>query len=128
MRISLQTNAVTSAPTKNNNTPALIPEMTLSFTLAKSAPIFVFFSGSFSDNADRSGGTFSLMVDGQADVHATRRFEGTTGDNCQITMQKRLYLTPGPHTVEVWWQNNGAGTITGYLLSRSMTLYEEEIE
>jgi hypothetical protein len=128
MAVRLQTNAVTASPTKANATPALCPEMTLSFTLTHTKTIFVMFSGSFNNDTNNRGGVFYCMIDGVSDVQMEREFQQASAGAATVVMTKVLYLCPGPHTIEVWWQNGGAGTLTAIGVRRTLTVWEEELE
>jgi hypothetical protein len=125
MAVRLQSNAVTSGPTKNN-VSALMPEMTLSFTLAKTVPIFVFFSGTFSNSNSDQGGIFRCLVDGQSDVQMQRQFAAQADAKTVVSMQKILYLTPGNHTIAIWWAAT-ANTLTAVGIERILTVLEEEL-
>jgi len=123
--IRLQTNATTSAPTRDSvNT--LMPEMSLSFTLLKSSVLQVLFSGTFSNSNNDRGGIFQCVVDGVSDAQMQRQFLGQAGNPQCIAMQKLLYLTPGTHTVEIWWAAT-ANTLTAAGIERSLTILEEAI-
>jgi len=125
--IRLQTIALTSAPTRDNALPTtLVPEMTLSFTLLKTTRMFVWFSGTFSNSNSNQGGTFQCVVDGVSDVEMQRTQKMGGGDNgFVVVMQKLLYLTPGTHTVAIYWAAS-ANTLTAVGLERSLTVSEEE--
>jgi hypothetical protein len=129
MAIKLQSVVRTLAPTKADNVPILLEEMTHTFTLAKALPIFIFFSGSFQSNSTNHGGTIACMVDGASDLEMRRDFLiGGASNPCSIAMQKFLWLAPGRHTVAIWWFTDGTGTLTAVGRQRSLTILEEELD
>jgi hypothetical protein len=124
--IMLQTLARTSGPTRDTNA-ALMPEMSLSFTLLKTAPILIMFSGVFSNSNSNQGGTFDCVIDGQPDLEMRRIVQfGGAANPYVVSMQKLVYLTPCTHLVEVWWVAS-ANTLTNAGIQRSLTIIEEEL-
>ena len=121
--IRLQTLATTVTPTRDT-TPALMPQMTKTFTLGVTSPILIFFSGTFSNSNNDRGGTFSCMIDDQSDAEMQRNvlFSGAN-DPYVVSMQKMVYLTPGTHTVEIWWAAS-ANTLSNTGIQRSLTILE----
>jgi hypothetical protein len=127
MGIRFQSNPVTVSPTNGSANAILIPEMTFSFTLEKTAPILIMFSGTFSNSNNNQGAIVTCVIDGVSKANMQRTTqEGGAGNNSTITTQGWFYLCPGSHTISMFFVAT-ANTATAAGIERSLTIIEEEL-
>ena len=124
MAVRLQTVATTSAPTMASATPALMPEMSLTFSVDKTAPFLVTFSCTLTNTAKGTNqGDVFLVLDGTADIETNRQFSTVTALYDCIAITKILWLTPRTHTIQVYWDCPTQAVICDNI-SRSLSILE----
>ena len=127
MAVRLQTVAITSAPTMASATPALMPEMSLTFSVDRSVPFLVTFSCTLTNTAKGTNqGDVFLVLDGTQDIETNRQFSIAAGIYDCISITKILWLTPMQHTIQVFWDCPTQAVVCDNI-SRSLSILEVEI-
>ncbi len=116
--------SITPGPTTNVTTLVPIPDM-LATVKTKKGPLEITFNGTFR-NSSAVENTFRVYVDGLAVGKAAAFRDGGTGANNVVTISTIVPVSPGAHTVQVYWAANGGGTLTAESDYRVLTVKEVE--